>query len=56
MTHAGGQHVVTTVLDDRVEVVRRRVEQWADELIDLGARNTLLHYKVVWSLVVELVM
>jgi len=37
--------VVTAALDDRVDVVRRRVEQWADELIELGPRNTLLHYK-----------
>lgn len=31
--------------DPRTELVRRKAEQWAKELIDLGPRNTLLHFK-----------
>ncbi|MFI9387744.1 AAA domain-containing protein [Kutzneria sp. NPDC052558] len=29
----------------RLDVVRGKAEQWADELIDLGPQNTLLHYR-----------
>jgi very-short-patch-repair endonuclease/DNA polymerase III delta prime subunit len=33
------------VQSDRLLVVRAATERWADDLIDLGHRNTLLHYK-----------
>ncbi|MGO1050996.1 AAA domain-containing protein [Crossiella sp. CA198] len=36
---------MSTTVDTRIEAVRRRAEDWADELIDLSHRNTLLRYK-----------
>lgn len=29
----------------RLDIVRGKAEQWADELIDLGRYNTLLYYR-----------
>jgi very-short-patch-repair endonuclease len=39
---------------DRLQIVRAKAEQWADELIDLGPRNTLLYYKDTKSVTLDL--
>lgn len=42
---AEGIRVTGTVDDARTETVRRQVDKWVHELIDLGANNTLLNFK-----------
>ena len=39
---------------ERLDVVCRKAEQWADELTDFGPYNTLLHYKDSRTLTVDL--
>lgn len=43
-----------TVLTGRLDLVRRKAEQWARELTDFGPGNTLLHYKDTRTLTVDL--
>jgi very-short-patch-repair endonuclease len=42
------------VLDGRLDLVRRKAEQWARELTDFGPGNTLLHFRDTRALTVDL--
>ena len=42
------------MLAERLDLVRRKSEQWARETIDFGPRNTLLYYKDSRTLTIDL--
>ncbi|GAA3438605.1 AAA domain-containing protein [Kutzneria kofuensis] len=45
---------MTTSFASRLDVVRVKADQWADELIDLGHQNTLLHYQDTKTITLDL--
>ena len=49
-----GEPTVDALPGERLDIVRRKAEQWADELTDFGPYNTLLHYKDSRTLTVDL--